>query len=326
MNALNKGLVVAAILLCGSTIYLAWRVGEERGRSPPALPTEMTASSGPGMTRDGANKSVPAGAASDVYASNPAAGPSAATPHGRRGRAPREVADSIWTQMIERAYEDPVTRRELVEELVPDLRDEYLVLERRLELGNARWQEFLETLAAQEIDRRAQTADCDRNDECLRRVLSTAAYAQKDQALLAFLGDADHRIYSEFVYSLQERRGIAALQRRLPPPQRLSDDVTEALITALSEVRRETEAEISAVGGTATSILFEDAPRVILPHGIERTEDRLAYVRAYSRRLRESAATVLSGVQLARFHELQDAMLLKMRRREQQLVSAPPRS
>jgi hypothetical protein len=326
MNALNKGLVLAAILLCGSTIYLAWRVGEERGRSPPALSMEMTASAGPGMARNGADESEPAAATSGAATDKPVAGPPAATPPGRRGRAPREVEDAIGKQMLELAYKDPATRRELVEELVPDLRDEYLILERRLKLGNTRWQEFLETLAAQEIDRRAQTADCGRNDACLRRVLSTAAYAQKDQALRAFLGDADHQVYGEFVYSLQERRGVVALQRRLPLPQRLSDDATEALISALSEVRREAEAEISAVGGTATSILFADAPRVILPHGLERTEDRLAYVLAYSRRLRKSAATVLTGVQLARFHELQDAMLLKMRRQEQQLVSAPPRS
>ena len=116
MNALNKGLVVAAILLCGSTIYLAWRVGEERGRSRPAPSMEMAASAGAGTARSGADESEPR-AASGASTDDPVAGPSAATPHGRRRRAPREVEDAIWKQMIELAYKDPATRRELVEEL-----------------------------------------------------------------------------------------------------------------------------------------------------------------------------------------------------------------
>lgn len=100
-----------------------------------------------------------------------------------------------------------------------------------------------------------------------------------------------------------------------PPPQRLSDDATEALVTALSEVQRDTEAEISAVGGTAVRILFANVPTVILPHELDRPEDRIEYVREYSMRMRERAATVLTGVQLARFDELLEAMLVKMRRR-----------
>ena len=108
---------------------------------------------------------------------------------GKPDEFPQEVWDATGKQLLERADKDPVTRRELVEELVPDLRDEYLVLERRLKLGNSRWQEFLETLAAQEIDRRAQTADCGRNDECLRRVLSTAAFILGPQDGLGFISN-----------------------------------------------------------------------------------------------------------------------------------------
>lgn len=327
MSALDRGLGVAAILLAGSTIYLAWRVGVERERSPPAPSMEMTASAaGPGTMRDAGDESEPTAAVWGIPVDNPAANSPAATPRGRGGRAPREVADAIWKRTLELGYKDPATRRQLVEELIPDLRDEYLVLERRLDLGITRWQEFLEMLATQTIDRRAQTAECGQDFECQRRVLSTSAYAQQDQALLALLGNANHKVYREFKYSLQERSGIFALQGRLLPQQRLSDEATEALITALSEVRRDTEADISAVGGTVTSILFADVPTVILPLDLVRTEDRLEYVREYSVRLRERAATVLTGVQLARFDQLLDAMLVKMRRREEQLKPATPRS
>lgn len=319
MSTLNKGLAVAAILLAGSTIYLAWRVGVEPERAPAAqLAAGPGHADGSGSSTDAAEMGERNFRASRTPADSPVASSPVAIPRGRGGRAPREVAAAIDRQTFELTYRDSATRRQLVEELVPDLRDDYLILERRLKLGDARWQEFLEALAAQRIDQRARTAGCAGNPECLRGTFSADRNSQEEQALIALLGDAGHEAYKEFSLSVPERRGVASFQNRLPLPQRLSETAAEELVMALSEVRRDSEAEIYAAGGAVTRFLFGETPPVTMPAGLERTEDRMKYINEYSQRIRDRAATLLNGVQLGHFNDMQDAMLAQMRRREEQ--------
>ena len=72
----------------------------------------------------------------------------------------------MYNEMMQKALlrmnQDPVTRRQLIEERIANLRDQYLKLERRLHIASDQWQRFLETLAERALDQRSVIAACGR--------------------------------------------------------------------------------------------------------------------------------------------------------------------
>jgi hypothetical protein len=124
-----------------------------------------------------------------------------------------QESSEMHKQDFKRMFADPATRKQLVEELIPKYRDQFIVLQRRLDMPSDQWQRFLETLASQEIERRGVSVVCADDLECRKRSLGPAAHARYEQEIRDLLGDADMKQYETFNYALSERtteRRVAA--------------------------------------------------------------------------------------------------------------------
>ncbi len=307
-------------LLAVSTIYLAWQLGEERARGARLADSRVIAST---ATSGGA--SVPGGTstpsaerarADDAQSPGLLERIGAAFTGAGKKRAPRQLKIELMQQDFRRLYDDPVTRRQLIEELVPAYRDQFLVLERRLKLGTDQWQRFLETVAEQAVERRGNSAVCGKDLECWKQVSSSDA--RYEQAIRDLLGAANVEKFETFNYSVAERQDVEALQSRLPEFQRLSESAAEDLIVALSEVRRDAEKRLDAETGGHTTIKVENNGEnytIFYPGNLATPREQLAYVEAHQQQLRDRANALLNANQLSVFDEWQARTLRTLRRK-----------
>jgi len=318
-----KALILSATtaLFAASTLYFAWAVGVERNRGAEfraargVMPS--LADAGPTDSNTGANGTTSAASSADSNGT-----PSAKSPgllDGVRGlfggskRLSPQQSSELFKQDFERMFADPATRKQLIEELIPSYRDQFIVLERRLDMPLDQWQRFLETVATHEIERRGALAICAHDVECQKRSLGPEAYARYDQEIRDVLGDSDMKQYQTFNYALIERQSVESLQAELSLPQQLSEKAAEDLITALSEVRRAAEKSIQEENGH--SVLFRgDGYAFVYPPNLETLGERLDYAAGHFKKLRERAEALLNPVQLAAYQEQHEESLRRLRR------------
>jgi hypothetical protein len=321
MSAKARILSATTALFAASTLYFAWAVGVERNRGAEfraargAMPS--LADAGPTDSNTGAN-----GATSAAGTAESNGTPSAKSPGlldglrglvgGRKRMSPQQSSE-LYKQDFARMFADPATRKRLIEELIPIYRDQFIVLERRLDMPSDQWQRFLETAATHDIERRGGSAVCGHDKECQMRSLGTEAYARYEREIRDVLGDADMKQYQTFNYALSERQSVESLQTRLSLPQQLSETAAEDLITALSEVRRAAAESIQEENGSF--ITFSgDGYVVVFPPNLESLDERLDYAAEQFKKLRERAGALLNPVQLAAYQEQNKVALRRLRR------------
>lgn len=313
-------LSVTTALFAASTLYFAWALGVERDRGTSLHESRGTApAAGDGFatTREnGSRDDAAVGGPGDTRSTDsPGAsgGLLSRIGGGKKKRLSPKQKSDLYQQDFTRMYADPVTRQQLIEEQIPMLRDQFIVLERRLELPSDQWQRFLETYAAQEIGRRGASGACANDIECLKRRLGPEAYARYEQEMRDLLGEADLKEFQAFNYSVKERQVVETLQTELAPQQRLSEVAAEDLITALSEVRRATEKNIQAENGSF-NMFSGDGYVLSYPPTLKTVDERVEYASGYFEKLRQRAEPLLNPVQLAAYRALQEKALRSLRR------------
>ena len=314
MSATVRILSATTVLFAASTLYFAWAVGVERDREAEFRAARGTmpslADAGPTDSNTGANGATSAAGSADSNGT-----PSAKFPGLLDGgkRMSQQQSSELYKQDFKRMFADPATRKQLIEELIPSYRDQFIVLERRLDLPSDQWQRFLETVATQAIERRGASAVCANDVGCQMRSLGPEAYARYDQEIRDVLGDADMKQYQTFNDAVNERKSVESLQAELPLPQQLSDKAAEDLITALSEVRRAAEKSIQDENGSFTTF-SGDGYVVVFPANLKTLDERLDYSAEHFKKLRERAEAILNPVQLAAYQELNEGALRRLRR------------
>ena len=321
MSTKVRILSATTVLFAASTLYFAWALGVERNRGDEfraargAMPS--LADVGPTDSNTGANSATSAGVSADSNGT-----PSTKSPgllDGLRGlsggskRMSPQQSSELYKQDFERMFADPATRKRLIEELIPTYRDQFIVLERRLDLPSDQWQRFLETVATHAIERRGASSICAQDVECQKRSLGQEAYARDDQEIRDVLGDADMKQYQTFNYAVSERQSVEMLQARLPLSQQLSEKAAEDLITALSEVRRAAEQSIQEADGSFVTFRG-DGYVVVYPSDLKTLEERFDYAAGNLKNLRDRAGALLNPVQLSAYQEQHRESLRKLRR------------
>jgi hypothetical protein len=314
-------LTATTVLFAASTLYFAWALGVERDRGadfaaaggarPAMAGSAADASAHDGIGTTGAHSARPEGtSAGKSSGSLDRLGTLAG---GGRKRPSRELSGELFKRDFDRMFADPVTRQQLIEEQIPRYRDRFIVLERRLDLPSAQWRRFLETMATQEVERRGNTAVCEKDIECLMRSAGPETYARDEQEIRDVLGDADMKQFQTFNYSVSERQSVEALQSRLPQFQKLSEGAAEDLITALSDVRRATEKSIQAENGSF--ITFSgDGYVFVYPPNLKTLQERLSYAYEQSKKLRQRAAPLLNETQFIVYQGLHKEALRSLQR------------
>jgi hypothetical protein len=322
MSTTTRILSATTALFAASTLYFAWAVGVERDRGAD-FRTSHGAVAGAADRRAAASENGATGVTDAEGSGRSNETPSAESPGllerlgslvgGGRKRASREQESELFQKDFERMFSDPATRKQLVEERIPGFRDQFIVLERRLEKPADQWQRFLETVATQAIDRRGGSSICARDVECQKRSLGPEAHARWEQEIRDVLGDADMKQYQTFNYALSERKSVELLQAELPLPQQLSEKAAEDLIASLSEVRLAAEKNIQEGNGSFQRF-SGDGYVVVYPPNLKTLDERLDYAAEHFKNLRERAGTLLNPVQLAAYEEQQEEALRRLRR------------
>lgn len=321
MSTSARILTATTVLFAASTLYFAWALGVERERGDDF---RMTHAVGPGAldsTENGVANAEGPGGSKDA-ASTKSEGlldRLGAFVGGGKKRPSREQQAEWFQADFKRMYLDPVTRKQLIEELIPRFRDDYVVLERRLDMPSDQWQRFLETLARHSIEIRGGPAVCAGDVKCTMQSIGPEAYARYNQEVRDVLGDADMKEYETFSYALTERQSVAALQARLPQSQRLSEKAAEDLIAALSEVRRDAEQSISAENGEF-HMIKGDGYAVVFPPNLKSPDERLNHVARHFKKLYARAEALLNPVQLAAYR----AQMAETMRQLQRSLAATP--
>lgn len=298
-------------LFAASTLYFAWAVGVERNRGADLL-TARGAAAGAADSRPTASANRATGVTDEKAPAGSSGLLDGLVGSGTK-RASRQQQGELFRKDFERMFSDPALRKQLIEEQIPISRDQFIVLERRLDLPSDQWQRFLETIATHAIERRGASTLCAHDVECQMRSLGPEAYARYDREIRDVLGDADMQQYQRFNDALNERQSVESLQAKLSLPQQLSEKTIEDLIGALSEVRHAAAKSIQAENGSF--ITFSgDGYAVVFPPNLKTLDERLDYAAGQFRKLGEHAEALLNPVQLAAYQEQQKEALRRLRR------------
>jgi len=312
MNA-ARVLSATTVLFAASTFYFAWALGVERDRGVD-LQRAPVAAGTPNRGSTSASNAKGSGTSEAASAKSPGLLDRLGALAGGEKKPPsRQQQNELFQADFKRMYLDPVTRQRLIEELMPRYRDEYVVLERRLDMPSDQWRRFLETLATQAIERRGSSAVCAGDLQCAMPSLGPEAYARYDQEIRNLLGDADMKEYLTFNYALSERQSVEALQARLPPSQQLGEKSAEDLIAALSEVRRTSEQNITAENGSFYTV-SGDGYSVAFPPNLKSLDERLNYAARHFRKLHDRALAFLNPVQMGAYKRQMAETLLQLKR------------
>jgi hypothetical protein len=324
---MNKGILslgAASLLLAASTLYLARQVAQERGSMgmiPAANPAG--AGAGPDQTTLAPDSTRPADARAAVVpgAAAQADSQTGTAPVKAYKRPTPEVYQRLNEQELAASADDPQLRRELIQERIPLVRDQYLLLQRRLKVDADRWQRFMEVMAEQELGIMAMLADCKKTTNCELVSIDADTAARYKQAITEVLGDSGAAAVEKFRQSGMQRMALSSLDTELPENQKLSEAQSEELIDALTQTHMDVEKDMQK-HEASVGRFFDQGGMLIYDKGLATVEERLADAANYSKKLRAQAARYLQGAQMAAFNRQQDRLLEAMR--QSQAKAAPP--
>lgn len=312
MNKAAWALGASTLILAASTLYLAREVSLERARL--GFPASMGTSAD--ATRPAVATSPPAAGIRSTREAGAEAGAVESTQTTAANQGPTLATPDVFSRLVDEEIEESARnsglRRDLIEERIPMLRDQYLGLQRRLGVDHERWQRFMEVVAAQELGYLVAALDCKKERNCEQPDIGQDQHAREFQEIVDVLGPAHANAVARFRQSSLERFGMSQMQVELAEQARIPEPEAEKLIESLAQVRMDYENELAArdkrVGRfyTAGGALLYDQDLVT-------ADERLEDAARYSRRLRSKAAEVLNGAPLAAFDRQQDRLLELLR-------------
>jgi hypothetical protein len=312
----RTALLAACVLtLAASTVYFARELRSlqdgEAGRGPGmavSAADSVVAVPVREMTPTGNHATQVSAAAPLPEAMAPAAPETSPTDDAVRSR---ERAAKAARSLLAR-YENPETRKILIEAEYVSAQRLFALLRPRVELDDARWEKFLRLTVDLQVDRRVRAARCGIDPQCAKPELPAGQRDRERQQMVDLIGDRNVKKFEEFLRERPQTGSIAKFQARLGPTLALPPDQLSELARALSQEAAQTHAELAARGGRVFT--FEGSHGVVVFSGDTRTlDERMASASASVLRLRERAGAFLDGERLRVFNQLQDDSLLKFR-------------
>jgi hypothetical protein len=315
-------LSLTTALFATSTLYLAYRLywttaphqgaaAEQPAAEPAPVPSvgaldpEARAAAPGAASTPG--PAMPAAAASGV----PAAAASVTEADAQTDRE-RAALKGFAQQWLEK-FDDSTQRATLLEEHRLRLRRQYSALKDKLKMDSATFDQLLTLLAEQQLVPQERYFRCVVNPACDLKEFQKRGNPTDDRAseINALLGENLDE-FNKYRDTIGDRDAVALLRGRLGETNALRDEQAEKLIAALNDERAKFQDEAAQSGatlngwGTELGMLWFQGDSNSL-------DQRFADAAAYSQRLRDRAATVLSPQQLAVFVQMQDELLAMMR-------------
>jgi hypothetical protein len=201
---------------------------------------------------------------------------------------------------------DPQQRAALLRENIARDRWSWQPIAALIGLTPAELERFLQAQAERNLRELQRRQECGLNPACYLPALQNA-YSEPGAELAAVLGAEQHARFRAYAESIDDRERMGRMQRRLPVEARLPEPLAEKLVLALANERRRFTAEAERDGLQ----VFQTPETRYLPllataeSGAENSfAQRKASAAQYAQRLRDLAASVLGGTQLAEFNAL----------------------
>jgi hypothetical protein len=291
MRALAIILAAATAILALTTAHYARELGRVRNqeRAPAAA---VTAGSVDAPTR--ADVATPP--------RSPATESGTTTAEARRPLPP-------WHREFLADMRDPVKRRNRVERQKSSIRQQSPYLADYLQLGDSRFDAFLDLVASMQVGQQERTLLCGQQPGCQDFPSDEAQREALIQEVAREFGIRKAERYEHYLLTSIERQHVSQMRGQLPDLERLGDARAEALIDALAAERvrigEEIEARSQIAGITLDEVPFVLGPDLTMSALMEQAEE-------YFRRMRLRAAPLLSPAQLEAYDRMQNERLRRL--------------
>jgi hypothetical protein len=291
MRVLAIMLALATAILALTTAHYARELGRVRDHAR-AAPAAVTASSG----------IAPASAGATGDLRSPSAGP-AAVPAEARDRLPP------WHREFLADMQDPARRRTRLERKRSSIRAQSPYLAEYLQLGDSKFEAFLDVVASFELGQQERTLLCQQQPGCRDFPSDAARQEALSQELAREFGLGMAARYEHYLLTSGERQHVSQMRGQLSDLERLGDTRAEALIDALAAERVRIGEEIEARSQIA-GLNFDGVPFVLSADATMST--LMEQAEEYFRRMRLRAAPLLSPAQLAAYDHMQEERLRRL--------------
>jgi hypothetical protein len=309
MRILVVALTLISVTFAGTTYYFARELQLERER-PRAVPTTVARTGSVFSAQPSQFRSMPAQTTAQAASTPPSANVAGV-------EADMEKMNREQSRRTLKMIEDPEQREGMLIDFKMGMRNSYPRLAQTIGLTGEEAERLFLLLAQQQVESQERYARCTLDPGCDIRDGSYFQNDPKAREIADLLGTDRQAQFDNYKNTLMERESVTHLRTRLSDASRLPDDTAEALISVLAEERQKIhqEAAVRGIGmngyGTGVGVVFA-ASDASTP------EAQLESAQANSRRMRERAAQVLSPEQLRVFDEMQDELLISLKRQVRQ--------
>jgi hypothetical protein len=326
LNKLVAVLAASTAVSASAALYWRHQLVEERARNalqvephaPPAGAAQAAAPVAPPATA----QAPPENAASTAKVEAPkpaAAGPLAPASSGLPDARPPISAKATAAQRKQAAdflkkYDDPFGRNELRGQALERARRglEGFDQERNLDAGT--FEKLVALIADQELERRVAQSRCMADPQCEGPSAFADMFAAQRQSINDLIGAGGDAAVRDWNSTQSVRRMVKGFSARLPATAQLSETQSNAFVAALKTERDAAMQEWAMNHQPVQGFGNMDGMMVMYLSQPATTEDRLASAQVYVQRMKDRAATVLSGQQLMVYNQMQDELLFDLQR------------
>jgi hypothetical protein len=313
MNKLVATLATTTALFAGSTLYL-WQKLEDRETAVAAPGADAAVTLAPGTPGVAASGISPAsarpGAAPTTVASAAKTTPGTPAANGAAsagGDVQREMMTPFAKDFL-RQFDNPAQHASLLKAARAGLESQYSRLRDKLKLDTNTFNQLVDVLAEEQLEQQANyfrcllTPDCDTSKMVPPR--------DHSDEYLALLGADKYEDFKGYRNAIPEWQSVVQLRGRLSEANYLNDSNAERLMSALSAERQRYVTESNQAGANLRG--WGNGTGMVWYTGDGGVEEQLASATAYTERMRQSAAAILTAEQLRAFVQLQDEMLANL--------------
>ncbi len=231
-----------------------------------------------------------------------------------RGAPQPDAQDPVFRAEAEEfleLHDDPARRGVLHAEALVEARTNLNGFDRERKLDAATFDALLRLQAEHQVTMHAAWYRCTLDPQC-NREQDGAVQDRYIEAVDLLIGQGGYAQSQSWMHSMPTRRNVKKLSESLPVP--LTTDESNALLDALNDQRGIHIHGLSESGHRFTPFIGRRGGEVLYSVDVSSVEERMASARAYSRRIRGLAATVLNSQQLKTFNQLQDDALAELQR------------
>ena len=312
MNKLVATLATTTALFAGSTFYF-WQKLDGREATYAAQPHAVTptlAAEMPGASPSGSARTPVQSPGAPATAAKTDATPGRAAAAGASsgsGDASREMMIPFAKDFL-RQYDSPAQRASLMKAARGGMESQYSRLRDKLKLDASTFNQLIDVLAEEQVEMQANYYRCLLNPACDTSKLSLP-HDHSDE-YLALLGADKYEDFTAYRNAIPEWQSVVQLRGRLSEANYLNDTNADLLTSKLSAERQRYTTEANQAGaklrgwGTGTGMVW-----YTVDGGVE---EQLASATAYTERMRQSAAEILTAEQMRTFVQLQEEMLANL--------------